>query len=41
MQNDNTIFDEKMFAMLKKIEIPKNPFSFYLNLSKIEKNLSE
>jgi len=41
MQDNNQIFDEKVFSMLKKIEIPKNPFSFYFNLSKIEKNLSE
>lgn len=40
MQNNN-IFDEKVFSILQKIEIPKNPFSFYFNLSKIEKNLSE
>lgn len=40
-KNDNEIFDEKIFSLLKKIEVPKNPFSFYLNISKIEKNLSE
>lgn len=41
MQDNNQIFDEKVFSMLKKIEVPKNPFSFYFNISKIEKNLSE
>jgi len=37
----NQIFDEKVFDLLKKIEIPKNPVSFYFNISKIEKNLSK
>ncbi len=40
MQNEK-IFDEKVFSILKKIDIPKNPFSFYFNLSRIENNLSE
>lgn len=35
------MFDEKVFSILNKIDVPKNPFSFYLNISKIEKNLSE
>lgn len=39
MQN-NKIIDEKVLSLLKKIEIPKNPFAFYLNLEKIEKDLS-
>lgn len=41
MQKKNEIFDEKIFSLLEKIQVPKNPFSFYLNIAKIEKNLSE
>ena len=35
------MFDEQMFSMFKKIKIPTNPISFYLNIWRIEKDLSE
>jgi hypothetical protein len=34
------LLDEQILNLIKKVEIPKNPFSFYLNISKIEKDLS-
>lgn len=32
--------DEQIVNLIKKIEIPKNPLSFYLNIKQIEENLS-
>ncbi len=37
----NQLIDEKIINLTKKFNIPKNPLSFYLNIVKIEKNLSE
>ena len=43
MQKDNNeiIFDEKLVNIFKKIDIPTNPLSFYFNIWRIEKDLSE
>jgi len=40
MSNTNN-FDEQLIWLFKKIEIPKNPLSFYLNITQIENNLSD
>ena len=41
MPESKQIMDEKLIDLIKKIEIPKNPLSFYINSKKIEKSLSE
>jgi len=41
MDNKKIIFDEKLLSIFKKIDIPTNPFSFYFNIWRIEKDLSE
>jgi len=41
MNTNKQVFDEKLVNLFKKIEIPKNPLSFYFNLTKIENDLSD
>jgi len=40
MTTNKQVFDEQLVNLFKKIEIPKNPLSFYFNLTKIENDLS-
>ena len=41
MNTDKQVFDEQLVDLFKKIEIPKNPLSFYFNITKIENDLSD
>ena len=40
-QKKEQILDEKLLTLIKKIEVPKNPLAFYINSTKIEKEISE
>jgi len=41
MPENTKIMDEKLIDFIKRIEIPKNPLSFYINAKRVEKSLSE
>ena len=41
MTENKQVFDEQLVNLFKKIEIPKNPLSFYFNITKIENDLSD